>query len=158
MSVVGKRVQYIDSGIVRTSPADSHINRLQHIGSELRKVTSALSPDLICVERVFVNVNPSTSLLLGEARGAAIMALLSSDATPIVEISALQVKQLITGQGRASKKQVAMMVGNLLGITVEGFRHDCTDALACALAGKTGAFGQQASMVRRRRKARRWTL
>ena len=133
MRTDGQASSYIDSGIIRTATTTAHVERLRVIGGELRRAADAVAPDLICMERVFININPKSSLLLGEARGAALMALLTGSA-PIIEMTALQIKQSVAGAGRANKKQVATMVGRLLNITVDGLAADCTDALACALA------------------------
>lgn len=140
----GRGHAYVDSGLICTRSTDAHLERLRIIGEGLQEVVHALSPDLICIERVFVNKNPKVSLALGEARGAAIHSLMSAQAArdgsidkiAIKEISALQIKQSVTGAGRASKQRVAAMVAQLLNHTLpESLPHDCTDALACALAG-----------------------
>ena len=145
--VGGDRPELLDCGVIGTDAATPHVERLWHIGGQLRARALASEPQLICVERVFVNVNAKTSLLLGEARGAALMAL-SAASAPIIEITALQIKQSLTGLGRASKAQVAQMVARLLGIS-RPLPTDCSDALACALAGH-GNLARQAGFKRRR--------
>lgn len=119
--------------MIASAAAMPHIERLRHIGDSLRAVVAQTAPALIAIERVFINSNRGSSLLLSEARGAALLVLADSR-VPVVEISALQIKQSVTGRGRASKQQVAEMVQRLLGVTVAGMPSDCTDALACALA------------------------
>lgn len=126
---------YMDSGVVRTLAGAPHMERLQTIGDALQNAVAAAKPELICIERVFINSNPKVSLMLGEARGVAVRALMSGG-VPIHEITALQIKQSVTGAGRASKQRVALMVAQLLGdSSLASLPHDCTDALACALAG-----------------------
>jgi crossover junction endodeoxyribonuclease RuvC len=83
------------------------------------------------VEKVFVNVNPQSTLLLGQARGAAICAAVAAG-LPVREHTALQVKQAVVGYGKASKEQVQAMVQRLLGLA-ELPPTDAADALACAV-------------------------
>ena len=133
-----------------------HIDRLCAISEALRAVVAQTAPVLIAVERVFINRNPGSSLLLGEARGAALLSLTESG-VPVLEISALQIKQSVTGRGRASKRQVADMVGRLLDIKVTGWKPDCTDALACALAAALQRHSRSRSIPPiRRGSARRY--
>ena len=88
-------------------------------------------PDITVCEIVFVNVNPKSTLLLGQARGAAIGALVSRS-LDVHEYTALQVKQALVGYGRASKNQVQVMVQRLL--LLPGIPSpDAADALACAV-------------------------
>ncbi|MCH9705667.1 MAG: crossover junction endodeoxyribonuclease RuvC [Proteobacteria bacterium] len=150
----GKQSRYVDSGLFTTSASTLHIERLRLLADELKRVLQASKPDLIAIERVFINSNLKSSLLLGEARGAAIVTLLQGN-VPVIEISALQIKQSLTGMGRAGKTQVANMVGSVLSISVSDLAHDCTDALACALA----ANSHHATQIPLRRNApRRRTL
>lgn len=128
----GEVSHYLASGVIHTSPASEHVARLAHIYGRLTEVARQWQPQIACVERVFANLNGKTSMALGEARGAAVAALIACD-LPVMEISALQIKKAITGMGRADKKQVGAMVSRLLSISTDGFRTDATDALACAL-------------------------
>ena len=145
-----RRSIYKDCGVISTTAAMPHVERLRTIGSGLAEMLATAAPDLIAVERVFISKNSNSSLLLGEARGAALMVLMGGGA-PVLEISALQVKQSVTGMGRASKRQVADMVGRLLGISTVDFTADCTDALACALsAGSIHAVPLRRVLRRRR--------
>ncbi len=84
---------------------------------------------------MFVNVNPQSTLLLGQARGAAICAAVLAD-LPVVEYTALQVKQAVVGHGKAAKEQVADMVRRLLDLPGRP-SPDAADALACAIATRT---------------------
>ena len=83
------------------------------------------------MEQVFLNVNPRSTLLLGQARGAAIASLVS-DGLPMVEFSALEVKKAIVGTGRATKQQVQEMVKRLLSLA-KAPGTDASDALAIAI-------------------------
>ena len=124
--------RHLASGVIRTSPADSHIARLDCIRRETAAVAEKWAPEAACVERVFANANGKTSMALGEARGAAIAALCGRGVR-ITEISALQIKKSVTGTGRAEKKQVALMIPLLLKDAPK-LAADAADALACALA------------------------
>jgi crossover junction endodeoxyribonuclease RuvC len=88
-------------------------------------------PSRASIEKVFVNVNPQSTLLLGQARGAAICAAVAAG-LPVREHTALQVKQAVVGYGKAGKEQVQMMVQRLLGLSAAPVT-DAADALACAL-------------------------
>ena len=149
----GQRAAHVASGVIVTRSTESHVERLRKIGGGLREVLAEAAPELIAVERVFINHNAKSSLLLGEARGAALLALLDSGA-PVEEITALQIKQSVTGNGRADKARVANMVGQLLGFSTTALPHDCTDALACALAANA-MRATHFSALRQHRRGRR---
>ena len=91
------------------------------------------------MEKVFVNVNPQSTLLLGQARGAAICAAVI-EGLSVAEYTALQVKQAVVGQGHASKEQVQHMVKRLLQLAAEP-GADSADALACAICHAHGGQG-----------------
>jgi crossover junction endodeoxyribonuclease RuvC len=86
---------------------------------------------VVSIEKVFVNVNPQSTLLLGQARGACISACVLQD-LPVFEYTALQVKQSVVGYGHAEKEQLQKMVKYLLKL-VGNPQADAADALACAL-------------------------
>ena len=96
-------------------------------------------PDQAAVEKVFVNVNPQSTLLLGQARGAAISALVHGG-LPVAEYTALQVKQAVVGNGKAAKEQVQHMVVKLLSLAGAP-SADAADALACAICHAHGGQG-----------------
>ncbi len=83
--------------------------------TDLAAVIARHRPTEVAVEKVFVNVNPQSTLLLGQARGAAISAAVLAE-LPVVEYTALQVKQAVVGHGKAAKEQVAEMVRRLLDL------------------------------------------
>lgn len=95
------------------------------------EVVQRYQPDCASVEIVFVNVNPQSTLLLGQARGALLTALVSAN-LPVHEYTALQMKQAVAGHGRAQKSQIQEMVRRLLGLSgVPG--TDAADALGMAI-------------------------
>lgn len=126
----GDRLRYIAAGVI-VVPVGELPQRLGHILAALGEVIANTRPTHASVERVFVNVNPQSTLLLGQARGAAICAAVLAG-LPTREHAALQIKQAVTGTGRASKEQVQYMVQRLLALA-EVPSTDAADALACAI-------------------------
>ena len=138
--------------------------RLKAILDSVAEVSATYRPDCAAIEKVFVNVNPQSTLLLGQARGAAICALVSADLA-VAEYTALQVKQAVVGHGKAKKEQVQDMVQRLLLLpglpgTGRGRRAGRGD-LPCAQrrsvgdAGQTGAGSGQARLAGQGRTAGR---
>ena len=127
---LGGRMVCVEAGVIRVPPGELP-DRLATILAELRSVITETRPTRASVEKVFVNVNPQSTLLLGQARGAAICAAVAAG-LPVREHTALQVKQAVVGYGKASKEQVQMMVQRLLGLA-ELPPTDAADALACAV-------------------------
>ncbi len=124
------KLSYLASGVIRTG-IGSLPARLQKIHEGIVELIEEFRPDIGVCEIVFVNVNPKSTLLLGQARGAAIGALVSRS-LDVHEYTALQVKQAVVGYGRASKTQVQMMVQRLLLLPGTP-SPDAADALACAV-------------------------
>jgi crossover junction endodeoxyribonuclease RuvC len=134
----GSRLAYVTSGCIRV-PAGELPARLKSILEGLREVISANQPQQVALEKVFVNVNPQSTLLLGQARGTAICAVVDAG-LPLTEYTALQVKQAVVGRGHADKQQVQDMVRRLLNLPgVPG--KDAADALACAICHAHGGQG-----------------
>ena len=126
----GSKLDYVASGCIRT-PDGELPERLKSILEGLLEVIALHAPMEVSVEKVFVNVNPQSTLLLGQARGAAICAAVSKN-LPVSEYTALQVKQAVVGQGHAAKEQVQEMVKRLLNLGGVP-QADAADALACAI-------------------------
>jgi len=123
----GNQNRYLDSGCLSVV-SDSISERLQKIFIGLQTIVQLHQPHEAAIEQVFMHQNPGSALKLGQARGAAIVAL-----GPIVsEYSARQVKQSVVGYGAADKKQVQHMVKKLLNISID-LQADAADALAVAL-------------------------
>jgi crossover junction endodeoxyribonuclease RuvC len=134
----GQTLRYVGSGVVRT-PGVALPERLRVILDSLSEVIAAHAPDQVAVEKVFVNVNPESTLLLGQARGAAICAAVARG-LPVAEYTALQVKQAVVGNGHAAKEQVQEMVRRLLTLPGDP-SADAADALACAICHAHGGLG-----------------
>jgi crossover junction endodeoxyribonuclease RuvC len=135
----GTKLAYVTSGCVRTPQDGSLPLRLKTILDGLREVIAEHRPQQIAVEIVFVNVNPQSTLLLGQARGAAICAAVDAG-LPVAEYTALQVKQSVVGNGHAAKEQVQHMVRRLLTLPGDP-SPDAADALACAICHAHGGQG-----------------
>ena len=133
VEVVGSGLHYIASGTIKTDslPNGDLPGRLKLIFEGVREVAARYQPACAAVEIVFVNVNPQSTLLLGQARGAALAALVSGD-LPVAEYTALQMKKAVVGHGLARKEQVQAMVARLLGLATEPGR-DAADALGLAI-------------------------
>jgi crossover junction endodeoxyribonuclease RuvC len=136
---VGQQLAYITSGCIRTDERADLPTRLKTILDSLREVIADGVPEQVAVEKVFVNVNPQSTLLLGQARGAAICAAVLVG-LPVHEYTALQVKQAVVGNGHARKEQVQEMVKRLLRLPGQP-SADAADALACAICHAHGGLG-----------------
>jgi len=126
----GSRLSYIASGTIKSGEGELP-ERLGALFRGLTAVLEAHQPHEVAIEKVFVNVNPHSTLLLGQARGAAIVAAVHQDLT-VAEYTALQIKQAVVGNGHADKQQVQEMVKRLLSLT-KAPAADPADALACAI-------------------------
>jgi crossover junction endodeoxyribonuclease RuvC len=135
------KLRYVISGCVKSGEGDL-AGRLKTILEGLNQVIAEHAPGEVAVEKVFVNVNPQSTLALGQARGTAICAAVLAG-LPVSEYTALQVKQAVVGHGKAKKEQVQEMVRRLLALPGNP-SPDAADALACAIChahgGKIGAF------------------
>lgn len=136
--VSGRRLEYVTSGCIRNTSGELP-ERLKTILHDLASVIAAHQPTEVAVEKVFVSINPYSTLLLGQARGAAISAAVLAD-IPVSEYTALQVKQAVVGHGKAAKNQVQEMVKRLLALTAMP-ATDAADALACAICHAHGGAG-----------------
>ncbi|HEY0202290.1 MAG TPA: crossover junction endodeoxyribonuclease RuvC [Burkholderiaceae bacterium] len=153
----GQVLSYIASGTIRTThlPLGDLPGRIKVLYDGVREVVERYGPEIASVEIVFVNVNPQSTLLLGQARGACITALVSRD-LPVAEYTALQMKKAVVGHGRAAKSQVQEMVRRLLCLPgLPG--TDAADALGLAIthahAGHAMARLAQAAPLHRRQHA-----
>lgn len=131
IQVHGSRLTYITSGTIQI-PSDRPLaGRLKLILDDIREIARSTQPHVSAIEKVFVNVNPTTTLLLGQARGAALCGL-ADTGLEVHEYTALQIKKSVTGNGHAHKEQVQHMVQRLLSLSDQP-SADSADALACAI-------------------------
>lgn len=132
--LAGNQSRYVDSGYLALSsyPAEE---RLQQLYLGLKNLVTLHQPTEAAIEQVFMHQNPNSALKLGQARGAAIVAL----GMKVAEYSARQVKQAVVGYGAADKSQVQHMVKRLLNISAP-LQADAADALAIALCHAHSRF------------------
>ena len=152
----GSALHYVASGTVRTNAVDAGQLplRLKVIFDGVCEVVARYRPQCASVEIVFVNVNPQSTLLLGQARGAAIAALVSQG-VEVAEYTALQMKKAVVGHGHARKEQVQAMVARLLALPGLPGR-DAADALGLAVchAHAARSFAAIERATQRARKTR----
>jgi crossover junction endodeoxyribonuclease RuvC len=133
VDVNGAELRYVASGTISTQQLETKAlpARLKVLYDGIAEVVQRYQPTCACIEIVFVNVNPQSTLLLGQARGALITALVATD-LPVHEYTALQMKQAVVGYGRADKTQIQEMVRRLLALPgLPG--PDAADALGLAI-------------------------
>lgn len=116
--------------------------RLEQIYARLQQVIAQTRPDIVALEKVFIAKNPQSALVLGHARGAAMLAAVNNQ-IPVIEYSATEIKKTVVGRGRADKVQVQHMMRVLLGLRVAP-EEDASDALAAAVCH---AHHQQSAAV-----------
>jgi len=131
IDVCGREHFYVASGCIKTPPDAPLSERIAVIVRHIGEIVRLYRPQQAAVEQVFVNVNPASTLMLGQARGAALAALVMHE-LPVSEYTALQVKQAVVGKGKAAKEQVQHMVVQMLSLSGTP-QSDAADGLAVAL-------------------------
>jgi crossover junction endodeoxyribonuclease RuvC len=145
----GNRLRHVAHGTLRPRGGSLEV-RLYQLYDALCEVARHHEPDVAAVERVFVAQSARSALVLGQARGA-VLAALGSLAVPVTEYAPAEVKQAVTGSGRADKRQVALMVRRLLGLD-QLPESDAADALAAAIGhAQAGALRALGALSSRRR-------
>jgi crossover junction endodeoxyribonuclease RuvC len=139
----GSRFSLVECGCIRTSAESPMSERLQILHRELNDIIRRYNPEQFAIEELFFNKNARTALAVGHARGVAMLAA-SSSGIPVFEYTPLQVKQAVTGFGRAAKTQVQYMVKTILALPEAPTPDDVADALAVAIC-----HGQLYSWVRK---------
>lgn len=128
----GLKPEMIAIGVIDLSKYDDHYKKLKHIFDRITNIIDEYHPDEMAIEAPFYGKNAQSMLKLGRAQGAAISAALSRS-LPIFEYAPRKIKMSITGQGAASKEQVAAMLMNMFKFQDNGMILDATDGLAAAL-------------------------
>jgi len=134
LGVNGKQLSVIVMGVIQLSKFESHYKRLARIFERVTGLVEQYLPDEVAIEAPFFGKNVQSMLKLGRAQGVAMAAVLERD-IPITEYAPLTIKQSVTGNGQASKDQVANMLRHILKIPQDHMPRllDATDALAVAL-------------------------
>ncbi|HJD06017.1 MAG TPA: crossover junction endodeoxyribonuclease RuvC [Candidatus Onthoplasma faecipullorum] len=128
----GCKCKVVDFGVITTPKTMSISKRLYTIYQACIELMETFKPDEVAFEELFFNTNNTTAIPVAEARGALIVACKQYN-DRLFEYTPLQIKQALTGNGRAEKKQVQFMVKNVLGLTQTPKPDDAADALAVAL-------------------------
>ena len=131
VDVDGNRLRYVAHGRVSSDPTLSLAARLAELFEGLNGIIGRYRPDAAAVEETFVNKNPSSTLKLGQARGAVLLAAATSGLA-VAEYPPNLIKKSVVGSGHAQKQQVAMMVGTLLP-GLGAVSEDESDALSVAI-------------------------
>ncbi|WP_187261647.1 crossover junction endodeoxyribonuclease RuvC [Pontibacter beigongshangensis] len=132
IEVKGSKVLVIQYGVIHLKSYSNHAIKLKKIFDRMIQLIDEYLPDELAIESPFYGTNVQSMLKLGRAQGVAIAAALSRD-IPYVEYAPKKVKQSVTGNGNASKEQVASMLVQILKIDAAPKLYDATDALAVAL-------------------------
>lgn len=131
-STRGNGLKAIEYGAVLTEAGKKTEDRLAEIYDNIDELCKTFSPDAASVEKLYFNTNEKTAINVAQARGVILLALTKNN-VPIYEYTPLQIKQALTGYGRAEKKQIMYMVKSLLSLKAEPHPDDTADALAAAI-------------------------
>jgi len=126
------RLLCLDYGSIKTASTDEMSKRLEELNAELNKIIKKYKPNLVAIEQLFFCKNAKTALVVGQARGVALLTA-RQNKVPTEEFTPLQVKQAVSSYGAASKMQVQKMVKLLLGLKEIPRPDDAADALAIAI-------------------------
>lgn len=122
----------VDGGVIRTPVKEDDAVRLQTIYDELTDIISETKPNEMAVEKLFFAKNVTTAITVAQARGVVLLTGMQAN-LKIAEYTPLQIKQALTGYGRADKKQIQEMVKVVLNLKETPKPDDCADAIACAI-------------------------
>lgn len=125
-------LRLIKAGIIKTEKEMAHEMRLFFLYNELLKIIKEFSPLSCGIEEVFFFKNAKTIVAIGETRGICILSCAKQN-LPVYNYTPLQIKQAVTGFGRATKKQIREMTKRLLGLSAYINPDDASDAVACAI-------------------------
>jgi crossover junction endodeoxyribonuclease RuvC len=126
------KARLVDGGVIRTPVKEDDAVRLQTIFEELTDIIAATKPTDMAVEKLYFAQNVTTAMTVAQARGVVLLAGQQAGLN-IYEYTPLQIKQALTGYGRAEKKQIQEMVRVILGLDAVPKPDDCADALAAAI-------------------------
>jgi len=132
IEVEWQNYKLIDGGVIKTSSKDSDAERLQTIYEELQEIIKQTKPTEMAVEKLFFAQNVTTAMTVAQARGVAMLSGQQAG-LKVAEYTPLQIKQALTGYGRAEKKQMQEMVRVVLKLKSVPKPDDCADALAAAI-------------------------
>ncbi len=132
IDVTSGTYKMVDAGVITTPPHTPIDERLEDIFDSLTEIIAATKPEVMSIEQLFFARNVTTAMSVAQARGVAMLTGRKAR-LPIAEYTPMQIKQSLTGYGKADKKQVQEMVRIQLGLTEVPKPDDCADALAAAI-------------------------
>ncbi len=132
IEVVKGKPQLVDGGVIRTPVKEDDAVRLLTIYEELTDIIADTKPDEMAVEKLFFAQNVTTAMTVAQARGVVLLTAMQAN-LKIAEYTPLQIKQALTGYGRADKKQIQEMVRVILNLKEVPKPDDCADAIAAAI-------------------------
>jgi len=132
IEVSGNKTQLVDGGVIRTPVKEDDAVRLLTIFDELTDIIMKTKPETMAVEKLFFSQNVTTAMTVAQARGVVLLCGKQAGLT-IAEYTPQQIKQALTGYGRADKKQIQEMVRVVLQLKEVPKPDDCADALAAAI-------------------------
>ena len=128
----GRKAQMVDAGVIRTPVKEDDAVRLETIFEELTDIIASNKPQIMSVEKLFFARNVTTAMTVAQARGVVLLCARMAG-LQIFEYTPMQIKQAVTGYGKAEKKQIQEMVKLQRGLQTVPQPDDCADALAAAL-------------------------
>ena len=138
----GQRLKFMDGGVIKTAPELEMPVRLEIIHHELSEIIAEYQPDIAAVELLYFATNVTTAMTVGQARGVILLTLAQAKIR-IIEFTPLQVKQAVTGYGKALKPQIQEMVKTLLKLDQIPRPDDAADALAIAIAAAQSSLAPE---------------
>lgn len=132
IDVIKGKMKLVDAGVITTPAHTPHDERLEDIFDSLTDIIKTTKPEVMSVEKLFFTNNVTTAMTVAEARGVALLVGRKAK-LPIAEYTPNQIKQTLTGYGKADKKQMQEMVRIQLGLKEVPKPDDCADALAAAI-------------------------
>lgn len=139
ISVENDKTKCLGFGSIKTSPKDDFLDRLEKLDNELQEIIDKYQPEIVCIEKLFFNNNAKTALIVGQARGVAMLKI-KKNKIKLVELTPLQIKQGISCFGGADKNQVKKMVKLILNLKEAPKSDDAADALAAAICASSLRF------------------
>lgn len=128
----GRTFKFVDAGVIRTPKEQPMNERLSTVYDEMHELLKEFKPDVMSIELLFFARNVTTAMTVGQSRGIVMLAATQAG-IPIYEYTPMQVKQAVTGYGKADKKQIQEMVKNLLKLDQIPKPDDAADGLAIAI-------------------------
>lgn len=129
---IGNKLKFIDCGVIKTDSSLDFQLRLKINSEELQKIITGYKPEIMAIEELFFTKNTKTAIKVAESRGVLLLTGIQNN-LPIYEYTPLQIKQALTGYGRADKNQIQQMVKILLCLNKIPKPDDAADALAIAI-------------------------